>query len=227
MKHIIHFTSSFDSLKSILTSRSLLLHYCKEDFCLGEKKISRAAHPMICFSECDLSSINNKVITYGNFGIAFSKKWINKNKIHPVIYIDSNSVVAESLASLLVARRKNADVQLSSKVKNSIMTIKCFTKNARGYNSYHNVPNFNFKDENEWRYVPTKRQIGGKLISQDRSKYMARKKYYNDQLIDYALKFSIEDIEFFFVKNEVQKEEILRMNILNKGKIMISRWKTK
>jgi len=174
MKHIIHFTSEFNTLKNIIKTNTLNLYYSKEDFYLGNKKKSSAAHPMISFSEYDVSNINNKNITYGNFGIAFKKNWIDKNKIHPVLYIDNNSIVAKSLSDLLKARRKNANTQLSSKVRLSIMTIKCFTKNTKGYNSYFNLKDFDFKNENEWRFVPTKKQIDGKLISQDKGKYLKK-----------------------------------------------------
>lgn len=226
MKHIIHFTSEFDKLKSILTSQSLRLHYCKEEFYLGDKRISSAAHPMISFSEYEISTIDNEKITYGMFGIAFSKSWIDKHRIHPVLYIDKNSIVANSLADLLKARRKNAKTQLSPNIRLSIMTIKCFTKNGKGYNSYFKLKDFDFRSENEWRYVPTKKQIGGKLISQDRSKYMERHDFYNDQLLGYPLKFTIEDIEIVFVKSDEQLKEVKDLFSIDEHKVRVSKWRT-
>jgi hypothetical protein len=205
----------------------LRLHYCKEEFCIGDKKISRAAHPMISFSEYDVMQLSLKKITYGKFAIAFSQSWVEKHRIHPVLYIDKNSIVGNSLADLLKARRKNANTQLAPNIRLSIMTIKCFTKNAVGFNSYLNKPDFNFRDENEWRFVPTKQQIGGKLISQDRSKYLAKQNFYNKQLEDYPLKFNPEDIEFIFVESNTQKEEILKRFPIEKAKIKISNWKIK
>ena len=50
---------------------------------------------------------------------------------------------------------------------------------------------FLFKEENEWRYVPRKDQIGGGYISENRSKYLLDEKKYNRRLLAYPLKFSV------------------------------------
>ncbi len=227
MKYVIHFTSDFDKLKSIIASLSLRLHYCKEEFCLGDKKVSNAAHSLISFSEYDIATIDREIITYGKFGIAFTKSWVDTHKIHPVLYIDKNSVVANSLADLLIARRKNAATQLSPNIRLSIMTIKCFTKNAKGYNSKLKKYDFDFRGENEWRFVPTKKQIGGRLISQDRSKYIAKQDYYNKQLEKYPLTFTVNDIEYIFIQTQKQLVEVEKILSINSQKIKISKWKTK
>ncbi len=226
MRHIIHFTSKFDRLKSIIMSSSLRLFYCKEEFYLGDKMVSSAAHPMISFSEYNVSTINNRRITYGKYGIAFTKDWIDRHKIHPVLYIDNNSLIAKALADLLKARRKKASIKLTSNIKLSIMTIKCFTKNSVGYNSYFNLKNFNFKSENEWRYVPTKKQIGNNLISQSRSEYLEKQDFYNNKLIGYPLTFSKEDIDYIFVASEKQKLDIHKLILIDNKRIKISKWKT-
>ncbi|MBK9301266.1 MAG: hypothetical protein IPN14_11835 [Bacteroidetes bacterium] len=226
MKSIIHFTSEFETLKTIICSSSLRLFYCKEDFYLGNKKASSAVHPMVSFSECIVKTIDKKKITYGKFGIGFKKAWTVKNKLHPVLYVDNNSLIANSLADLLVARRKNATTQLAPNIRLAIMTIKCFTKNANGYNSYFNVDDFDFKSENEWRYVPTKKQIDGNLISQTKSKYLENPDYYNNKLKEYSLKFSLEDIEYLFVSTEQQRQTILKLISIDKDKIKISKWTT-
>jgi len=151
---------------------------------------------------------------------------VERNRVHPVLYIDKNSLVAESLADLLVARRITEKDKLSSNLKLSIMNIKCFVKNSIGFNSYLNKKNFNFKKENEWRYVPTKKQIDGKLISQSRTKYLERQDYYNKKLEAYPLEFFADDIDCVFVKNNVQAKEIFKLFNLETGKIRISKWKT-
>lgn len=227
MEHIIHITTDFDRLKSILESNMLRLSYCKEVFYLGDKKISDAAHPMICFSEYNISTIDKETITYGKFGIAFKQSWIEKHRIHRVLYINKNSLVAKSLGDLLKARRKNAKVQLSPKVRLSIMMIKCFTKNERGYNSRFSDYNFNFKSENEWRYVPAKAEIDGKFVSENTKTYEKRKDYYNQQMEKYSLKFDTKDIAYIFVETNEQAEEVRNLFSIDSKKIKISNWNTK
>jgi hypothetical protein len=205
----------------------LKLNGSDEEFYLGNKKVSSAAHPMVCFSEYDIATIDKKVITYGKFGIAFTQSWVEKHNLHQVLYVDRNSLVAKSLATLLSARRVKA-TKLPPEVRLSIMMIKCFTKNAKGYNSHFKEDNFDFdfKSENEWRYVPSKLEIEGKLISQDSKKYKDRKKYYNGQWGKYSLKFDDNDIVCVFVESVKQVEEIKTLFSIDSKKIRISNWTT-
>lgn len=226
MEHVIHITTDFGRLKSILGSNMLRLNYCKEVFYLGDKKKSDAAHPMICFSEYDVVNIDKEIITYGKFGIAFEKSWVEKHRIHRVLYINKNSLVAKSLGDLLKARRKNAKVQLSPKVRLSIMMIKCFTKNERGYNSRFNDYDFDFKSENEWRYVPAKAEIDGKFISENTKTYERRKDYYNRQMEKYSLKFDVNDLAYVFVETEEQAKKASKLFSIDSKKIKISNWNT-
>lgn len=225
MENIIHFTSKFSTIESILDSSSFRLTYSSEIFQLGIQRISSAAHPMVCFSEYRLDELPNKKITYGGYGIAFSKEWARKKKLHPVIYIDKNSVVARSLASLLRARR-NKEQALPPELKLQIIMLKCFTKNIVGYNSYFDRHGFNFRDEHEWRFVPQKKQIGNRLISQSLNKFLDNKKTYNDKILDFPLRFNLSDVEYIFVKDENEMQRISEIFSINKGKIKISNWES-
>ncbi len=226
MNQIIHITKNFCKLKSILESKILKLNGSDEEFYLGNKKVSSAAHPMVCFSEYDIKTIDKRVITYGKFGIAFTNSWVEKHKLHQVLYVDKNSLVAKALAALLSARRVTAVTQLPLHVKQAIIEIKCFTKNAKGYNSHFKKDDFDFKSENEWRYVPSKAEIEGKLISQDSKKYKDRKTYYNEQWGKYSLKFDDSDIVCVFVESAKQVEEIKTLFSIDSKKIRISNWTT-
>lgn len=224
MSSIIHFTGEYDNLKSILSERAFRLKYCREVFYMDKSIVSSAVHPMVSFSEQSLKSLHKKKITYGKFGIAMKKAWVSAKKLHPVLYLDGNSTVANALALLLKARRKNANTQLAPQVRLSIMTIKCFIKNASGYNSYFRQNNFDFKSEKEWRYVPTKTDISNNLISQTKSRYENRPNYYNDKLEKFPLRFRSSDIEYLFVETEKQRTEISETFKIDKRIILLSKW---
>jgi hypothetical protein len=118
-------------------------------------------------------------------------------------------------------------VKLASNIKLSIMMLKCFTKNTKGYNSKLKKKDFNFKGENEWRYVPEKRQIGGGFISVNQKSYLEKgEDFYNDKLLDYPLAFTKDDIEYIFVETKAQKLEIEKAFLIDINKIEISRWAT-
>ncbi|MGL5397779.1 MAG: abortive infection system antitoxin AbiGi family protein, partial [Shewanella sp.] len=102
---LIHFTRQFESLVSILESNSFLVRYCGEYF--GDhtgKVISKAAHPMVSFSEYSHEELSSKKVTYGGYGVALHKTWALKNQLSPVNYVEKNSPVAQGLISLLRAR---------------------------------------------------------------------------------------------------------------------------
>lgn len=224
MSSVIHFTKEFDTLKSILSESSFRLKYCREVFYLGENIASSAVHPMVSFSECLVKTIDKKNITYGKFGIGLKREWVTRKRLHPVLYMDNNSHIAEALANLLNARRKRAKIELAPRVRHSIMVIKCFTKNAHGYNSNSKINDFNFKAEKEWRYVPTKSQINDNLISQNKRLYDNRPSFYNNKLKDFPLKFKMTDIEYIFVETNRQRDEIWETFGIEKTAIKISKW---
>jgi hypothetical protein len=227
MKSKIHFTPSFATLQGIVASQSLRISYCREAFCMGDKIVSNAVHPMVCFSEYELGTIHNMTLTYGQFGIALSDDWADQNNLHPVLYIRQKSVIATALANLLKARRNVAKDDSRKEFRLPIMSIKCFTKNDVGYNSYFNEKGFVFKNENEWRYVPEKKSIGGYFISLNRSSYEKRPRYYNNRIKNYALKFKISDLQAVFVSTESERQTLLNSHPLLADKVQLSLWKTR
>lgn len=222
---IIHATGTLEVLKSILYSKSLKLSYSKENFCIGNKKISSAAHPMVCFCECNKNDLTNRIITYGRYAVAFSTDWAIRKRVSPVLYVNENSLAAKGLEKLLRARQNKETSKLPDKLRLPIMEIKCFTKNVRGYNSYLHKGNFDFKSENEWRYVPRKSDIGGNLISQNQKTYIKKQDFYNKKLEQYPLKFNHSDIENVFVSNKNEVGLIGEEFSIDIEKIQVSTWK--
>lgn len=236
---IIHFTKDIESLISILKEKGLRLKYCEEEFSNVRGKISsHAAHPMVSFSEYDENILKGKDITYGNCGIAFNDKWVSKKEIHPVNYLNNKSFAASGLETLLTARRKNTS-KLPSELRLAIMKIKCFTKNRIGHNSHfknkNKGENFRFYEENEWRFVPTKKQIGGGYISiqasthkREKEKEKEDKNYehkYNRKIKNYPLKFELSDIKYIYADSK-SINFLIKLYPELKEKIKPSCWKS-
>ncbi|SKA94219.1 Putative abortive phage resistance protein AbiGi, antitoxin [Thiothrix eikelboomii] len=221
---LIHFTKELSNIISILESSSFMLGYCSEYF--GEKNqiVSSAAHPMVCFSEFTDSELSSKTITYGKYAIAMKKTWAITNELSPVLYIERNSQAAVGLASLLKARQKHGKDAIPKNLRLPIMQIKCFTKHETGYNSYFDHDNFCFKDENEWRYIPTKEKIGGGYISLNRKTFINNKEKYNNRLKPYPLRFEYSDIEFIYVKTDEEIKMIIEKFNQLKSKLKHSEW---
>ncbi|HHW4403064.1 TPA: abortive infection system antitoxin AbiGi family protein [Aeromonas hydrophila] len=220
---LIHFTNKLENLFSILETRSFMIRYCGEYF--GDssgKVVSRAAHPMVSFSEYSHGELSHKRITYGGYGLALHKEWGVENKLSPVNYVEKNSPVAQGLISLLRARQRG---NLPSDLRLPVIQLKCFTKHVYGYNSYFGIDNFYFKAENEWRYVPSKSQIGGNKISENFSTYKKFQDKYNRRLEPYALKFTNSDIKYVYVQNEAEREYLLKVSGLSPEKVKLAGWR--
>lgn len=206
---LLHFTQELSTLESILQSSSLKLGYCTEYFEVKDKKISRAAHPMVSFSEYKDIELAEKNVTYGGYAVGLSKAWAVNNGLSPVLYVERNSQAAIGISSLLAARQRHGKEAIPKNLRLPIMQVKCFTKHETGHNSKFKYDDFCFKNENEWRYVPTKKQIGGHYISLNESTFIQNKEKYNNRLLPYPLKFGNGDITFIYVQTEVEKSELI------------------
>jgi len=222
---IIHFTRKFEYLQAILASSSFKVMYCGEYF--GDKTgkvISRAAHPMVSFSEYPDKELHSKYVTYGGYGIALEKEWATKNGLSPVSYVEKNSPAAQGLVALLKARQSHL---IPNSLRLPIIQLKCFTKHVYGYNSYFKEHEFDFKAENEWRFVPTRKQIGGNRISENFSTYEKNRDKYNKRLEKYPLRFELSDIAFVYVESEIERQNVISDFGLEESKVKIRPWKEK
>lgn len=226
---LIHVTSKLAYIISMLEEQGLRLGYCGEQFSINYRKkpVSKKVHPMVSFTEQDKTNLFDSEITYGKYGIAFDPIWIIKNNIQPVMYVEQNSPVADSLAKLLRHRR---GLSKGHVLRSPIMTTACFVKNTIGFNSHGNhgkgMHDFLFKQENEWRYVPRKDQIGGGYISEDQSKYESNTKFYKDKILEHPLEFNRdEDIVCVYYENDSDEKEILDQFPQLENKVKKAPWK--
>jgi hypothetical protein len=173
---IIHYTNSFENLSSILKD-GFRIKYCAERLYLGEIGRSFAAHPMISFCDIPLSDSMQHFDAYGKYGIGLTKEWAKQNGVNPVLYIDKNSLIAESIYSLILERRKK-NSNLTLKQKREILQIKSYAKNYSGTLKRlgKTIRNYNFYNEREWRLIPPKEIINNKSFSISLDAYNKDKK---------------------------------------------------
>ena len=220
---LIHSTKEFTTLLSIINTRSFRLSISEETFSFSQKRISYAAHPMVAFSEFRPSTLADAKITYGKYALGMSKEWARGSNISPVLYVGENSTAAKGMATLIKARKvKN---KLSDDLRLAIMEVKSFVKNEVGYNSHFEVDNFDFKSENEWRYVPEKSKMDGNYISHNVSTYRRKQEYYNAKLSKYPLKFEYNDIAAIFVATKHETDEFIQLYPKLAGKVILTPWK--
>lgn len=95
---LFHFTYSIDILSKIFQTK-FYGSYCKEQFeCKSSKEeiLSYTIYvPKISFCDIPEETIN-KYTSYGKYCIGLSKEWAKRNRLNPVLYIENNSIIAES-----------------------------------------------------------------------------------------------------------------------------------
>jgi hypothetical protein len=199
---IIHYTSSFENLVSIL-SEGFAIKYCAESLVVDGQSGSSAAHPMICFCDIPLSQSTVHFESYGKYGIGLSKNWANKMKINPVLYLESKSSITATIAQLLKERRKRkTHGNLTSVEIDGILRIKCFSKNYSGTVKRNGVitKKYIFYNEREWRLVPLRDAIDGAPFSVNMSTYLDNKDKYNNRIAHLRYPFAAADISYIVVK---------------------------
>jgi len=206
---IIHYTQTFGTLTSIL-KEGFKIKYCNEVLNLKNES-SAAAHPMISFCDIPLSDSKQHFNTYGQYGIGLTKAWAMKNGVNPVLYIDKDSLFADSLLELIKERRK-ATSNLTREQKKIILQIKSYAKNysgrlVRGKQRYNN---YKFYDEREWRLVPSPANINNASFSITSKDYLSDKDFYNDKISACRISFETTDISYIIVEFTTEIPDIIQ-----------------
>jgi hypothetical protein len=214
---LFHFTKKREHLINILNN-TFIPRYSYEEIKLSnnsEKANFESAIPMVCFCDISLSQISNHIKMYGQYGIGMTKEWGIKNKLNPIIYVNPDSNVSESVNKLAESINKALEEQCSDITKsitdeymNILNFLKPYTGDfKRGKEIYKDV---RFYNEREWRYVP-KIEFDSEIKNNlDRNEFENSKtlKSENRKLTEFKINFNTSDIKYIFVKNE---NEIHRM----------------
>lgn len=213
---VFHFTKSKEALKGILTD-NFKLSYCREEARLG-KGGSNSHVPMVSFCDLPLSQVKEHIASYGSYGIGLSKDWAKKNQLNPVLYIEKDSLLAESYykASKYFISKKSRDLaeKQEKEFKDSIFAlvdILGYVKNYKGDvtrsdGAIHE--DYTFYNEREWRYVP---KYEGYLwvksaVSFGNEEYKARA---IKKIEDARLKFEPNDIKYIIIESEDEISELV------------------
>lgn len=105
---LFHITREFSTLKSILSNKALFGSYCKETLSYNGERVPLII-PMICFCDIPLTTISNHS-AYGKYGIGLKKEWGIRNKLNPVLYMEKESALSESLIKSLTGSLKTVNL---------------------------------------------------------------------------------------------------------------------
>lgn len=190
---LFHFMTKFEYLEEILLKKALIPRYCKEDLHylnIGGGSFTEAFVLQKCFCDIPFHKLTEnlqlqatgdnyqnlgedektKVLSnfthtdfYGEYAIAFSKGWGEKNNLQPIHYLNERSNHTKDISNLINQILGMDDVL--DIYANDVLNRLCFVKPLRGImkrkfkrnNGIDVEIDFqkNFHDEQEWRYVPS------------------------------------------------------------------------
>ena len=206
---LIHFTSSKDALKGILTE-NFRIKYCRET--IQFHGLKETVHiPMISFCDIPLSQIKNHISNYGHYGIGLSRDWALKNRLNPVLYVQSNSQLAESYEELIrhlhAEEKKGATDKTARQMAADIVR---YIKNYEGplKRSGVDIDKYRYSDEREWRYVPGRSSSCKMLYTADDFRKKGKDAANND-ISSLRLEFDPDDIKYVIIKSDDEIREFV------------------
>ncbi|MBA4320623.1 MAG: hypothetical protein C0412_19690 [Flavobacterium sp.] len=218
---LFHFTNSMDNLLNILTN-DFSPHFCPEYKFLeptheGGNIISpKNAFPMVSFCDLPLFLIKKHVQRYGPYGIGLKKTWGLNNRLTPIYYCHSKSMILDSLKyffNYFDNEIKNTKDSQKHKFLQSLAIVEFHLKLYEGpaWRNGKLEENIKFYDEREWRFVPDYFNIRGMEYVLDRAEYMDNdsRRIANDTVAEKSkLPFTPNDIQYLIMQEE---SEILQM----------------
>ncbi|WP_051891120.1 abortive infection system antitoxin AbiGi family protein [Chryseobacterium sp. JM1] len=223
---LIHFTNKLANLKGILKD-NFKLRYCREIIRSDTKRYDFLV-PMVSFCDIPFSQIEKHIQSYGNYGIGLKKSWAEKNGLNPVLYTDINSNLSKNFFDHLLIKIKNGDddkkISKLTLEEKYVFDIFRYIKNYQGKlerSGKKIIENYRFSDEREWRYVLNLESEAlmfanlKKVIHEDVSIF---KQLVNDEIENERLNFEPEDINYIIIKNESERNDIIRTLENIKGK---------
>ena len=229
---LFHFTDSRLNLEKILSER-FKISYCKENFNLGESSGS-FYFPMISFCDLPLGSVKSHIKKYGNYAIGMTKNWGIRNKLNPVLYLETNSNITKDISILFGSITGIIDslggLLEDVVTKGNVSHIKNIAENTKTvFNSHNNLfryiknyqsdltrgnktySAYRFYDEREWRFVPDieDKNIKYSLTESEYKKFRGTRK--TKKLLEKPiLDFKAEDIKYLIVKSDKDISPLIR-----------------
>ena len=154
------FMTKMEYLLNCLQHKMVSPRYCEEDVrYLKIKGVKSLAYPMKCFCDINLQKLNLHMDWYGDYGIAFYKKWGMEHNIQPLHYLNETSDLLEDFSRVFnaILKEEKTEFKTHEMLKNYLLHELMYYKPYQG--KIKNRKNEKsaqkcFMDECEWRYIP-------------------------------------------------------------------------
>lgn len=161
---LFHYTKTKETIIKILKSGALFPNYCREVLSTDVYPNFILGIPEICFCDIPISMANLFFKKYGEYAIAFSKKWAIDLGCNPIQYFCNKKIVNAAISrdedlreqnkkfsEIIAIQGPNLEVLAEFLKKNDDNAYTLgFLKNYYGDDFEIGYINYN---ENEWRYI--------------------------------------------------------------------------
>lgn len=198
---LFRFFKKSDYLYSALRNKALIPRFYAENVDYLSIGCHQIAYPMVCFCDINIHRLSNHLVTYGGYGIAFSKRWGIHQGIQPLQYVNYHSILCKDFSTAFTSAMQ---AEQTIPAIDYLLTQMFYLKPIEGIMPRDGKEiSKNFTDECEWRFIPDISQIG--LPSAVTDDNMASIGVLNKTIADNEccwLKFSPSDIKYIILKNE-------------------------
>lgn len=214
---LFHFTNK-NNLIGILENE-FYPKYSIEPYYEQGEECYRVGIPMVCFCDIPLSQVEEQLRVYGHYGIGMTKKWAKKNRLNPVLYLESHSILLEQVDSVLHHNYEDLKglieqgLEISS-LRQDRYSLSYVFMHTKPFDGYHERGGKKepkkFYDEREWRYVPNINRLDGdELLLNNKLLGEETLKRKNEQLKKHKLTFEPDDIEYLIISKESERHNLI------------------
>jgi len=229
---LCNYMKKIEYLKEVIRNMAFIPRYVEENLeYLNVADLHTISFPMTCFCDIPLTKIKNHMEVYGEYGVAIKKKVGIERDVQPILYLNNSSRLKSDLSEAISKLLNEDPISPEWRIlPDAMLSVLLYSKPIAGYMSrdeWDKPRRRLFKDECEWRYIPSVSVSMPLIIPQDDSTKKGRKYYSKALAQDKSTWFSfqVDEIEYIIVPNEATAIEMISAIRSMKGKTQTDKHK--
>ena len=222
---LCNYMKKIEYLKEVIRNMAFIPRYVEENLeYLNVQDLHTIAFPMTCFCDIPLTKVKNHMGVYGEYGVAIKKKVCIERDVQPILYLNNSARLKNDLSEAISKLLHEDPISPEWRMlPDAMLSVLLYSKPIVGYMSrdeWDKPQRLLFKDECEWRYIPSISESMPLIIPQDDNTKKGRK-YYSKALESERstwFPFQVDEIEYIIVPNEAAAIEMISAIRSMKGK---------
>lgn len=222
---LCNYMTRIEYLKEVIRNMAFIPRYVEENLeYLNVQDLHTIAFPMTCFCDIPLTKVKNHMGVYGEYGVAIKKNVCIERDVQPILYLNNSARLKNDLSEALSILLHEDPITPEWRIlPDTMLSVLLYSKPIVGYMSrdeWDRPQRLLFKDECEWRYIPSVLESMPLIIPQDDNTKKGRKYYSKALARDKSTWFSfqVDEMEYIIVPNEAAAIEMISAIRSMKGK---------